>query len=234
MGANPAQVNRLTGDLFLNKIMWDQMSKEMRRFVLLHEEGHLKGGKDGTPTANEIAADLYAFRSYDKSEPGNLKSVVKSLDKILGLSDEHTKRKLMVYAAALLEDWLLNKNGKALAEYFNVKGELEKYHNVSGLPSIDSDLSGMAFLAALPAILSAITAGAGMHLSSKDKREAAEAAELYGWGLQAHTSNNIISQVDAMDAQKDKEAENMILLKYLGMIGVLVFIMFFAYKKYKK
>ena len=230
MGANPAQVDRRTGDLFLNKILWEQMTPEMRQFVLLHEEGHLKGGKDGTSTRDEIAADLYAFRNYDKTTPGNLKAAVKSLDKILGVSEEHTKRKLMVYAAALLEDWQLNKNGKALAEYFNVKGELEKYHNVSGLPNVEeTDVSNI-----IPAIIGAVVAGAGMYMNSQSKKDAAEAAELYGWSAQANTSNNIINQVNAMDAQNDKNAEIMVVVKYLGIIAFLFGLAWYAYKKYKK
>ena len=100
MPGNPAQVDRTTGDLFIDPISWEKMPESRRRFILLHEEGHLKGGKDGGPTSNELEADLYAFRQFKHTEPDSLKKSVIALDLVLGSSPDQIKRKLMIYAAA--------------------------------------------------------------------------------------------------------------------------------------
>lgn len=141
MGRNPAQVNIKTRELFVNPVIWERLPESFRRFLILHEEGHLKGGPNGTPAISEFAADMYAFRQYKNTEPNSLKKSVFAIDALLGNSPEQTKRKLLVYSAALLEDWSHNKNEQALVEYHNVKSELEQYHNVTGMVQANSDTS---------------------------------------------------------------------------------------------
>ncbi len=213
MGRNPAQVNRRTGELFVNPDSWDKMPESFRRFILLHEEGHLKGGKGGTPTADEVAADLYAFRNYKNTEPGSLKKSVIALDALLGNSPEQIKRKLLIYSAALLEDYQHNGNKKALVEYFNVKAELKDYHNIS-IPGYDSDYSNWIG-AAIGAVMSIV----GVAVNNKAGNDLEDSQTQ----TEAQILNNSYEQLKFNDAVRDSEALKSVQKKYTLIILFVLF-----------
>jgi len=226
MPGNPAQVDRETGDLFINPYSWEAMPESMRRFILLHEEGHLKGGIDGGPTENEIEADLYAFRQFKHTEPDSLKKSVIALDLVLGRSAEQIKRKLLVYSAALLEDWHINKNPKAIVEYHNVKGELEKYHGITGLPEVHSDKSNFVVIAS--ALIGAAITGYQMYAKSKAAQDAQGQQDAYNIAVQTQLANQNLQSIYNIENQKDQAKESSINTKYLIAISLVLGIAFLA------
>jgi hypothetical protein len=86
LGATPARVNRKTGELQINIPVWNTLTPEAKRFVFLHEEGHLV-----LQTRNELAADKYAFEKY-VGEGHSLKAGVKALTRVLGNNPNHIIR----------------------------------------------------------------------------------------------------------------------------------------------
>lgn len=233
MPGNPAQVDRKTGELFINPYSWETMPESMRRFILLHEEGHLKGGQNGGPTENELKADLYAFRQFKHTEPNSLKKSVVALDMVLGKSPEHIKRKLLIYSAALLEDWHVNKNPKAIVEYHNIKGELEQYHGISGLPEVSSDKSNFVAIAGL--IISAAVTGYQMYSKSKASNDAQAQQDAYNVAVQTQLANQNLQNIYNIEKQKDKAKESSINTKYiLGIslvLGVAILSIWYYIKK---
>ncbi len=59
LGTTPARVNRVTGELFINRKIWPKLNKAKRMFILLHEAGHAD-----LQTRSEMEADEYAFNNY--------------------------------------------------------------------------------------------------------------------------------------------------------------------------
>lgn len=221
MPGNPAQVDRLTGDLFIDPHSWENMPESMRRFILLHEEGHLKGGKDGGATSNELEADLYAFRQFKHTEPDSLKKSVIALDMVLGSSPDQIKRKLMIYAAALLEDWQVNKNPKALVEYHNIRGELSKYHDVE-IPVLDSDKSNFVMIAS--AIIGAAVTGLKMYSNAQAKKSAQADQSAYDMKVQSQIANQNLQSIYEIERQKDQAKESQIRTKYIMAIMLVVLV----------
>jgi hypothetical protein len=221
MGRNPAQVDRRTGDLFVNPQLWNAMPESFRRFILLHEEGHLKGGPNGTPTADEAAADLYAFRQYKNTEPNSLKNSVIALDTLLGHSPEQIKRKLLIYSAALLEDWQHNRNAKALVEYHNIKAELEQYHHVKGLLDTNSNQSNWIG-AAISGIMSLV--GYGMKAKQDGEIEkTVEEQEAYNLGRAYELFKN---NSDKQESKMFKSVEvkyTLIIVAILSITGLIIY-----------
>ena len=86
LGTTPARVNRKTGELQINLPVWERLTPDEKRFVELHEEGHLV-----LQTRNELAADRYAFKKYAE-EGRSLKAGVKSLTKMLQDKPTHLIR----------------------------------------------------------------------------------------------------------------------------------------------
>lgn len=86
LGTTPARVNRQTGELQINLPVWEKLTSEEKRFVELHEEGHLV-----LQTKNELAADRYAFKKY-ADEGYSLKAGVKALTKVLQDKPNHLIR----------------------------------------------------------------------------------------------------------------------------------------------
>lgn len=59
LGKVIAQVDRNTGELFINPTIWAQLTTDKRDFILLHEKGHLQ-----LQTADEYQANHYAVEHY--------------------------------------------------------------------------------------------------------------------------------------------------------------------------
>lgn len=224
---NPAQVNRRTSDLFINPAIWNDMPEPFRRFILLHEEGHLKGGKNGGPTSDEVEADLYAFRNYKNTEPNSLKNSVIILDSLLGHSREQIKRKLLIYSAALLEDWQHNKNEKALVEYHNIQGELKEYFNVT-IPIANTEVSNWVG-SAISAVMSLV--GYGVSATQSNGNDAEEAQE----NAKGIILENEYELYKYQKSEKQSNEDLSITFKY----GILIFIILsgfglIIYKKHNK
>ncbi len=109
-GSNtPARVNRMTGEIILNRSRWDKIPDEYKKFILLHEAGHYK-----LQTKNELLADKYAFQHFAGTEPMSLKNSVKSISQILPFTrQEHFDRFNSISKQALIFDAENNNNLKA-------------------------------------------------------------------------------------------------------------------------
>jgi len=59
LGNTVAQVNRITGDLFINPSIWPQLPTEVKEFVMYHEDGHLR-----LQTPDEYEANKYAVGKF--------------------------------------------------------------------------------------------------------------------------------------------------------------------------
>lgn len=77
LGSSPAIVNRNTGEIFIDKEKFANMTPEQRAFVLLHEAGHARLG-----TRNELAADNYAA-DYLSPRGYSLRGLLKAETRIL-------------------------------------------------------------------------------------------------------------------------------------------------------
>jgi vacuolar-type H+-ATPase subunit I/STV1 len=111
----PAAVEKNTGHLYLNRPVFNRLTKPQKAFVKLHEEGHV-----AKYTNSEFEADEYAFKKFaDKGY--SLRDAVKALTQVLTYENpEHKQRTYEQIFRALRYDWLKNKNKKA-------KNILEKY-----------------------------------------------------------------------------------------------------------
>lgn len=116
LGTVPAQVNRLTGELFINPSIWRNLPKDHREFILLHESGHLE-----LMTADEYRVNKYAIGKY--LEAGQL-------------NDEEFGRKLVILSE------VLGDNGR---ELMNNEGNLSNFEPITailGIFSIGSSIIG--------------------------------------------------------------------------------------------
>ena len=69
LGTVPAQVNRKTGELFINPMIWKNIPKDHKDFILLHEKGHLQLMTDDEYQVNRYAVGKYLEAgSLDDSE----------------------------------------------------------------------------------------------------------------------------------------------------------------------
>jgi hypothetical protein len=99
LGTTPARVNRSTGQMFVNRGMWNKLKPEHRFFVALHEAAHAT-----LQTKDEEAADRWAFRQY-ASAGYPLSEGVLALTQILnGKRPEHKARMERVLHQAVAYD----------------------------------------------------------------------------------------------------------------------------------
>lgn len=88
MGPTPAIVDRSDRVIYLNDDIWDSLSQDQQRAVLLHEVGHLE-----RDTHEEKQADEYAFDSFTQSHgPGSAKRFFSAWSSILD-PDSHLEHK---------------------------------------------------------------------------------------------------------------------------------------------
>lgn len=105
IGSTPARVNRRTRELLINMKIWPGLKPEHKRFVLLHEEGHVV-----LNTSNEEAVDDYAFKKY-AAEGHSLTESVKALTHLLKEGNpQHVKRAALQLNRAKRYDYFVNKN----------------------------------------------------------------------------------------------------------------------------
>lgn len=110
LGTTPARVNRKTGELQINLPVWDTLSTEGKRFVMLHEEGHL-----ALQTRDELKADNYAIARYLK-EGHSPREAVKTMAKILNNSPVHLKRSTNILQTAAMHEKYSSMDGIWIAQ----------------------------------------------------------------------------------------------------------------------
>lgn len=135
MGTNPAQVDRKTGELFVNPDVWPYLPDSFKTWILLHEEGHLKGGANGEPTADELLADKYAFEHYVGTEKQSLRKSVLILHKTLPKHNQQQwNRIITMYARALEYDYRKFGNKVALKELEAIRGQFAGLTQIPNKP----------------------------------------------------------------------------------------------------
>ena len=114
----PAAVDRSQGLLYINPKLFNKLSAFEKKFVVLHEEGHYE-----LDTADEVAADAYAFDRLAGSQWQSLKKMIETLDKLLVEGNVTRAQRLYeLYKRALLWDGN-NGNSEAAKEYERIKNE---------------------------------------------------------------------------------------------------------------
>lgn len=144
---SPAGCDRTDKVIVVNPVLFNELTPFQKKFILLHEEGHISLNTD-----NEISADSYAFDRLAGTEFRSLKQAVGALQQILdGSNPEHKQRYDALYSRALkwdkarpitnkatgsLLDWLgiTNREQKELEsrQAYNLKmAELQNYYNLN-------------------------------------------------------------------------------------------------------
>lgn len=109
IGSTPARVNRKTGELQINLDVWPKLKPEHKRFVLLHEEGHVV-----LDTSDELAVDEYAFKKY-AAEGYSLTESVKAITRLLNNDNpQHNLRAQLQLQRAKEYDHFVNKNNRII------------------------------------------------------------------------------------------------------------------------
>lgn len=97
---SPAGCDRDTKVIVVNPELFNRLTPFQKKFILLHEEGHL-----ALNTSEETSADAYAFDRLAGTEFRSLKQAVGALQEILdGTSPEHKERYDALYDRALSWD----------------------------------------------------------------------------------------------------------------------------------
>lgn len=78
MSDTPAAIDRGTGTLFINRTLYDKLTKFQRKFVILHERGHYELNTD-----IEEEADAFAFDHLVGTEHRSMKQMIETLETIL-------------------------------------------------------------------------------------------------------------------------------------------------------
>lgn len=144
---SPAGCDRTDKLIVVNPVLFNELTPFQKKFILLHEEGHI-----ALDTDNEISADAYAFDRLAGTEFRSLKQAVGALQQILdGSNPEHKQRYYSLYKRALkwdearpitnkatgsLLDWIgiTNRNQTELEskQAYNLKmSELWNFYNLN-------------------------------------------------------------------------------------------------------
>lgn len=130
VGDTPAKCFRNTGVVWVNKHFWNNLSDDIKCFILGHEAGHIVRDTD-----NEFEADKHAFEWCMQNGVG-LKSTVYALTKVLSYPEEKPKQKAEQEARtramvnlALAYDAKYNNNPKAknMNDYIPTAAEYESH-----------------------------------------------------------------------------------------------------------
>lgn len=130
MGSNPATVNIETGEVYVNKDIWDEFTPTEKAIILLHEEGHY-----ANHTLDEIKADCYLIEKYlcKANNPKRRADLLNCIFKIV--PDDERKiefvRNLMQYDSTANNNRCSERLYKALSE--------RKTANADGGASSDTD-----------------------------------------------------------------------------------------------
>lgn len=79
----PAEVDMDTGDIYINRDVWDRYTEAEKRFILQHEIGHYRRQTD-----SETEADLYALNANFGKIDLSLRSSFTAIEKA-GVADEN-------------------------------------------------------------------------------------------------------------------------------------------------
>lgn len=100
LNGNPAIVNIETGEVFINKSIWENLSDYEKVLVLLHEKGHYKN-----KSIDEIKADAYMVDKYlqECDTPTRRYQIVKTIFGNVGNDKDNILRKIKLVEYLL--DW---------------------------------------------------------------------------------------------------------------------------------
>lgn len=126
-GDTPAACSPAKQEIYIDPEKTAGLSRDIKRFMLFHEEGHLVNGN-----GDEIAADAYAFQKYAESG-GSMKKAVQALSHVLSFegvnADEQKQRLDLQTRRALLFDGIHNNNKPAL-HMLHQSTQANNIHNV--------------------------------------------------------------------------------------------------------
>lgn len=105
----PAAVNTKTGVLYINENEFYKLGENSRRFVIMHELGHLNSDKTG-----EYAADEYAFEKMVGLGDSSIK-IIKAFYDAMPFTDSEQKQRAEVLLKKVFENEFRNGNTKAKA-----------------------------------------------------------------------------------------------------------------------
>lgn len=123
LGITPARVIYATGEILLNREIWDDLPGAYQDFIIAHEEGHYN-----IPTTNELMADHYALMKLAGTESNSLKNAVKTIcDLLPGNSPVHQMRILNIYRLALLHDSIYHPQANTSSELAKLEDRMKNY-----------------------------------------------------------------------------------------------------------
>lgn len=131
MQDTPAAVNRDTGIIYINPVLYATLTPFQQKFVLQHELGHYR-----LQTSSELKADAYAFAQLAGTEFRSLKQSLGCISEILGKDNPTRKRRYKaLYKRVLAYDYLHYGNKLAKEEFERLYpgediaryGKLEKF-----------------------------------------------------------------------------------------------------------
>lgn len=103
----PAAVNTKTGVLYINEDEFYKLGENSRRFVIMHELGHLNSEETG-----EYAADEYAFEKMLNLGDSSL-NIIKAFYDAMPFTDSEQKQRAEVLLKKVFENEFKNGNTKA-------------------------------------------------------------------------------------------------------------------------
>ena len=113
MQDTPAAVNRDTGIIYINPVLYATLTPFQQKFVLQHELGHYR-----LQTSSELKADAYAFAQLAGTEFRSLKQSLGCISEILGKDNPTRKRRYKaLYKRVLAYDYLRYGNKLAKEEF---------------------------------------------------------------------------------------------------------------------
>jgi len=121
LGNTPARVHRPSGTVFLNSRIWQTLSEPIKKFILLHEEGHYI-----LQTADEKKADQYALNHFAGTEKNSLRKINHAISSQLDIlyNPEHQSRYDAIVLELLLTDYIKFGNEKAYKILSEMKQEI--------------------------------------------------------------------------------------------------------------
>lgn len=91
---NPAQTDRLTGEVWLNSRLQHSYPVSYWEFILAHEEGHIKGNNK-----SEFVADVYASNKFFAAHPNTPFLSVDALAKVLPMNNAEQRERVKLQKA---------------------------------------------------------------------------------------------------------------------------------------
>lgn len=110
LGSTPAKAIRKFGIIYINTPIFYKLPKDTQDYIIEHEKAHIVNDSN-----DEVDADNLAFLNFAGSRPFSLKKSINALCDGLSFDrDEHLLRLYKQIERALIFDYKVNKNKKAI------------------------------------------------------------------------------------------------------------------------